>query len=263
MNDVLKKEIKETVKKSIRNFFLKKLKTGVKTTHVLDSIFPTERKIRSLIGGLETSMGTTLWEPLAKMFAKNNGFDVLEKEIMKPQPMPGLLSSEISKIRSERENINSWIQIDECKSRLREKAKDSINDVEEYISPPRGFGVDVFLTKDDKYFAYDIKTTQPNVEDFAKYNSQIINWYAYTYSRYPDRDITARIAFPFNPHKKDFWEKMGNKVFPLEKSVDALVENEFWDEISGIDNTFKHILSVFRELGDSDFRQEFSDIFYK
>ncbi|MGJ1417686.1 hypothetical protein [Sphingobacterium multivorum] len=33
---------------------------------ILDLVIPTERKIRSLVGGIETSLGTTLWEPLAK-----------------------------------------------------------------------------------------------------------------------------------------------------------------------------------------------------
>ena len=66
-----KEIIKLTVSKSIMSFFQNK---EVKVSHPLDLIFPRERQIRSLIGGLETSLGTQVWEPLAKMFAKNNGF---------------------------------------------------------------------------------------------------------------------------------------------------------------------------------------------
>lgn len=52
MNQNIKIKIKETLKTSLRNFFKNR---KVKTFHVLDYIFPVERRIRSLIGGLETS----------------------------------------------------------------------------------------------------------------------------------------------------------------------------------------------------------------
>ena len=71
MDHTVKQQIKENLKNSIRNFFKKK---EVKNYQVLDDIFPNERRIRSLIGGLETSLGTTFWEPIAKTLAKLNGF---------------------------------------------------------------------------------------------------------------------------------------------------------------------------------------------
>jgi hypothetical protein len=74
-----------TIQESITNFFQGKV---VKVEHVLDLIFPRERRIRSLIGGLETSLGTRLWEPLAKTFAEQGGFSVLdEKEFNKRVPV--------------------------------------------------------------------------------------------------------------------------------------------------------------------------------
>ncbi|HFG1940128.1 TPA: TdeIII family type II restriction endonuclease, partial [Vibrio cholerae] len=76
-NQEIKDLISKTVSENIHDFFKGK---EVKTSHVLDHIFPKERKIRSLIGGLETSMGTRVWEPLAKAFAKSNGFEVLNEK---------------------------------------------------------------------------------------------------------------------------------------------------------------------------------------
>ncbi|MHC5725610.1 MAG: TdeIII family type II restriction endonuclease, partial [Nostoc sp.] len=63
MDDYIKERIKENLKISIRKFFNNK---KVKNYQVLDDIFPNERRIRSLIGGLETSLGTTFWEPISK-----------------------------------------------------------------------------------------------------------------------------------------------------------------------------------------------------
>lgn len=56
MDHTVKQQIKENLKNSIRNFFKNK---EVKNYQVLDDIFPNERRIRSLIGGLETSLGTS------------------------------------------------------------------------------------------------------------------------------------------------------------------------------------------------------------
>ena len=77
--------VRITIQESITNFFQGKT---VKVEHVLDLIFPRERRIRSLIGGLETSLGTRLWEPLAKAFAEQGGFSVLdEKEFNRRVPV--------------------------------------------------------------------------------------------------------------------------------------------------------------------------------
>ena len=63
MNNLdLKKEIKVAIKDSVEAFFLGK---EVKVVHPLDLIFPKERRI-SLNCGLETSLGTRVWEPIAK-----------------------------------------------------------------------------------------------------------------------------------------------------------------------------------------------------
>ena len=57
--------------------------------HVLQEIFPVERRIRSIIGGLETSFGTTVWEPLAKYLAEQNGFTIKnEKKFEMPKDLP-------------------------------------------------------------------------------------------------------------------------------------------------------------------------------
>ena len=79
----MKELIKSTVEDSINAFFSGK---DVKVEHVLDLIFPKERRIRSLIGGLETSLGTRVWEPLAKAFANNNGFTVKDEKIFNNHP---------------------------------------------------------------------------------------------------------------------------------------------------------------------------------
>ena len=73
----IRKDLKITLKDAITNFFAGKEVTAF---HPLDLIFPRERRIRSLIGGLETSLGTQVWEPVAKTLARNNGFTILDEK---------------------------------------------------------------------------------------------------------------------------------------------------------------------------------------
>ena len=265
MDSYIKQEIKENLKSSIRNFFKGK---KVKNYQVLDDIFPNERRIRSLIGGLETSLGTTFWEPIAKTLAELNGFQVITTKILRAYPFPLLLQNELDKLVSERENKPNNIRLTtiECVQRLRNVAfKTNPQDILKFTSPPSGTGVDIHLAKDGVEYIFDIKTTQPNQGHFKEFNKQLLEWYAYRFAQYPDAKLEARIAIPFNPFPKPWYEEQKSKLSssPLEISKDLWVENEFWDFCSGEENTFDQLKSLFVELGRENFAAEFRDIFYK
>ncbi|MHC5828508.1 MAG: TdeIII family type II restriction endonuclease, partial [Nostoc sp.] len=101
MDDYIKERIKENLKISIRKFFNNK---KVKNYQVLDDIFPNERRIRSLIGGLETSLGTTFWEPISKTLAEINGFEIIQDNILVPTLFPQTLQNKLDKLVYKREN---------------------------------------------------------------------------------------------------------------------------------------------------------------
>ncbi|MFN7503737.1 MAG: TdeIII family type II restriction endonuclease, partial [Dolichospermum sp.] len=56
-------------------------------------------------------------------------------------------------------------------------------------------------------YIFDIKTTQSNQGDFKKFNKQMLEWYAYRLAKHPDANLEARIAIPFNPFKKSWYEE--------------------------------------------------------
>ena len=259
MDNNLKEEIKQSLKASIRKFFKGK---EVKKKHVLDHVFPAERRIRSLIGGLETSMGTTVWEPLAKTLARNNGFQVIEQNILKPEPFPELIKKEMDSLKDYRET--NILSTKECKKRLTSAALQvkKLNNSLKYISPPAGNGVDIYLLKQGKEYAFDLKTTSPNKGDFRKFNTQLLEWYTYRLCRDPDVEFEARIIIPFNPNDKDWYEHNKSKISPLSPREDLWVENEFWDFCSGYQDTWNEILKIFIQLGNENFGKEFEDIFY-
>lgn len=259
MDVQLKAEIKQSIERSIRNFFQGR---QVKVTHVLDLIFPVERRIRSLIGGLETSLGTTVWEPVAKVIAKANGFTVETKQLLMPNPFPEALRKEMYELKELREVRATWIPMEDCVRRLRAAALESDRTNLTYVPPPPGKGVDVYLCRDGKEYAFDIKTVQPNQGSGLGFNLQMLEWYAYRLCRDASANFEARIAFPFNPYQDDWWNHQGQRAYPLEKGKDAWVEDEFWDFCSGHSNTWAEILQIFEQLGKEDFGRQFNDIFY-
>ncbi len=259
-----KRIIKETVKTSIISFAKRNINKK-STFQILDLLIPNERRIRSVVGGLETSLGTTLWEPLAKALAKENGFEVINDKLEIPINMPSNLSNALTTIIDERKRkggaytaISSHKELRKvCQIFLRRK-------IESFEPAPKGRGVDIWLRKGNVNYFFDTKTVQPNLGNLTDYTEQLLTWYAYFYSRYPKARAQARIVFPYNPYNGDFWERTIGKGFPLQKNVEGWVENEFWDFCSGLKGTYKLIKESFSEIGESkELEKELKQLFYR
>jgi hypothetical protein len=252
--------IEETVEKSVTQFFKGK---EVKVTHVLDLIFPTERRIRSLIGGLETSFGTRVWEPLAKAFAKENGFLVHEeKEFNKSVPViPDILRHLISDFETKKKK-DIKIKVGLFAEQARELIiNHNLSSTIEMQPIPKGEGIDIWISQDDVHYLIDIKTNQINAGGGPKFLTNQLNWICYMLLKNVDAKVYPILAFPFNPHKSDFWDKERGKVSPLIPGEEARVGDEFWDFLLGRVETTKIIFTAFDNLGKKDFGKRFSYIF--
>lgn len=265
MKPELKSKIKGTIEKSIEKFFKNK---KVKVSHVLDKIFPNERRIRSLIGGLETSLGTTVWEPIAKILAESNGFEILDpKSFLMPIEIPNevvKLQNDWLQRREDRGNKDELIQFVEQLRKTIKKTKASERAKIKYKKLTAGKGVDLYFQKNGVEYLFDLKTNQINQGGGLALNQRLIDWYIYRLLKQPDIKIKCQIAFPFNPFKtKTWWEKQGARAYPLQQGKDALVENEFWDFLSGMKNTWSYINAIFEELGNEGLGNKYQKIFYK
>jgi hypothetical protein len=126
------------------------------------------------------------------------------------------------------------------------------NPIDRFVKAPTGYGVDIWLEKNNINYFFDTKTVQPSLGDFGKYLRQLLTWYAYFYSRFPQGQAAARIVFPYNPHNdRSFWDGATGNGRPLEPLNEGLVENEFWDFCSGLPNTFQLIKESFTEVQES------------
>lgn len=251
MSDKIDKTIRRAIIKSVTEFAKKSLRKKA-NFQVLDLIIPKERKIRSIVGGLETSLGSTLWEPLAKELAKNNGFEVISSKLMAPTIMPASLQNVLSNVIEDRLGLNPSLNGISSHNRIRESCQRFLKSpITSFTKAPTGFGVDIWLKKEGINYFYDTKTVQPNIGTLAKCMEQVLNWYTYFYCRFPSERAEGRIVFPYDPHNGNFWNKTINRGKPLDPVYEAQVENEFWDFCSGQEGTIEKIFAVFGEVAES------------
>jgi hypothetical protein len=248
----IKKIIEETIVNSISGF-AKNCSTNKKNTfQVLDLLIPKERKIRSIVGGLETSLGTTLWEPLVKSLALNNGFEVVQEKLKMPKNLSNSLQTMLTDIISQRNvGSNEYTPAESHEFIKNVCSTFKSNSDSDFVDVPEGRGVDVWLRKDDKNYLFDIKTVRPNVQAYKSYMEQILYWYAYFYSEFPKQEMEAYIVFPYNPYEGDFWSKTIGGGKPLSKGSEAQVADEFWGFCSGVTGTYDMILNSFKNIRKS------------
>lgn len=248
----VKQVVKDTVRSSIREFAKKSLKKKQKF-QILDLIIPRERKIRSIVGGMETSLGTTLWEPLAKALALKNDFVVIPDKLLCPVNIPSNLSNMLHMVIDDRKKNGGTYNAVKSHDEIKNVCQAFITrPIDSFEKPPKGRGVDIWLRKNGIDYFFDTKTVQPNLSSFTACMEQVLSWYAYYYSRNPAGSAQARIVFPYNPHQgHDFWEKAMGKGRPLEKDSEGWVEGQFWDFCSGVEGTFPLIKDAFTELKES------------
>ncbi|TGL11588.1 TdeIII family type II restriction endonuclease, partial [Leptospira levettii] len=175
----IKQIIRDTILDSIINFASRSL-TRKPEFQILDLIIPKERKIRSIVGGMETSLGKTLWEPLAKALSKENGFEIIEKDLEAPTNFPSILASTLHIIIDERKKDSNFYNAISSHEAIKQACQTFINNpISNFEKAPRGRGVDIWLKKDNVNYFFDTKTVQPNVGTFRILMEQVLYWYAY------------------------------------------------------------------------------------
>lgn len=244
--------VKSTIISSIENFAKKSLNRKPKF-QILDLIIPKERKIRSIVGGLESSLGTTLWEPLAKALAEKNGFNVIDQDLMCPTNMPSVLNNTLQSITDDRNAGGDVYDAEGSHDSIKKSCQGfKSRPIDSFEKPKSGRGVDIWLEKDGVNYFFDTKTVQPNLSTLIGCLDQLLGWYAFYYARYPDGNAQGRIVFPYNPTpEKSFWDGVIGGGKPLEPTTEAWVEDEFWDFCSGFDGTYSIITESFTEIRDS------------
>ena len=259
--------VEDTVKTAIVSYLDKK--SAPSTKHViLDSIFPTERRIRSIMGGLETSIGTKIWEKLSYEFARKSGFEIKDtKKFLKPKELPKRVSDYLSKVKQKRENSTNDHTFEDILSELHTICKEESNDNLTYVNTSSGDGIDMWFVKDSVNYIFDTKTVQINAGGGNNFANKVLHWYAYFWLKFPNEKIIAGIVFPYSPYGPTFdssswWKNNGNRAKPMQREKDAFVQDEFWDLITGTKNSWSKIKTGISRVDSAKLIEKYSSLFY-
>lgn len=260
----IKEITKDVVKTSFFNYFL--CRKDVSTRHILlYRFYPEESNIRSAIGGIETSLGITLWEKIAIKIASENNFELLnpKTQFLQPSKLPENIRNLLARYRERREsagqNMTIAQYVDELNIAINQL--DSVELPTTFVRLTKGSGVDIYLRKNGREYAFDLKTVQINAGGGTKFNETLMKWVTFRalYQKHQNTtyEFSAHIVIPYDPHvNSDWWTQFGDRAYPLDK-LDLKLGDEFWDLISGCRNTTISITNAFDELVSENFHDIF------
>ncbi len=240
-NDLQKNSVKETIKNALREKF-KNYKPESKHMPFHFKLLGKDRMaLYSFIQSLNTTFGTSIFEPVSVSFARLNSW-----EAKSHVPAGEQISEESFKV------------IQEIMSGL-ETAKTLPNKPEEIeairsvcqkgkMLEVKSTLVDLMLVnKHDEIFLFDIKTVKPNVGGFKEFKRTLLEWVAGTFASNPTAQVNTLIAIPYNPYEPQPYSRWTMRgMIDLEKELK--VAEEFWDFLGG-EGAYQTLLDCFEKAG--------------
>jgi len=247
---------KELIKNLLKKSILVKFQTYKPETQNMPFHYRLLGKDRmylySFIQSLNTTFGTSIYEPVALELAKDRFNVALTQVNAYPQISEGAQYT----IQSLLDNLTSATRIPNKKEELgllRQTCNKGV------MRPVKLTRIDLWLeTFENEIYLMDMKTAKPNIGNFKEYKRTLLEWAASEMARNPDVKIHTLIAIPYNPYEPkpyDRWTLRG--LFDLEYEI--LVGKELWDFLGG-ENSYDDLLDSF-ELAGIELRPEIDRYF--
>ncbi len=194
----------------------------------------------SFIQSLNTTFGTSIYEPVAVALAKNTFSDA------QSQFKPGNQISEeaqkvIQNIMNNLSTGNNTNKIDEIENIRAVCTKGKM-----YLI--RTVNADLYTKdKDGTIFLFDLKTTKPNVSNFKDFKRTLLEWCAIILAKNPQASIKTMIAIPYNPYEPAPYQRWTMKGM-LDLKEELVVAEEFWGLLGG-NGAYEELLNCFEKVG--------------
>lgn len=253
LDNSLKREVKDIIINSIKI----KLKNYKPETKYMPFHFRLLGKDRmalfSFIHSLNTTFGTSIFEPVAETLARNN-FTESKKQYVLGNTISEKAQIEIQHIINELSTGK-----DPDKNREVNRVKSVINKGK--TNKLKTVKVDLFL-KDSKgnVYLFDIKTAKPNISNFKDFKRTLLEWIAIYLTQNPNSYVNSYIAIPYNPYYPKPYERWTLKGM-LDIENELMVGEEFWNFLGGGD-IFDDLLDCFEQAG-LELRSEIDNYFKK
>jgi len=235
-----KKHIVETIKNCLRNKF-QNYKPESENMPFHYRLLGKDRMVLfSFIQSLNTTFGTSIYEPVAKELAQPN-FSFVETQYKLSNKITEEAQKEIQRIINDLSMGKNVDKLEEIERIRRVAQIGKVN----YL---KSTNVDLFLIgKDEKVYMFDLKTAKPNIKEFESYKRTLLEWTASYFYQYPKTVVFTMIAIPYNPYEPKPYARWTMKGM-LDLKYEVKVAEEFWDFLSG-NGTYQDLLDCFEQAG--------------
>ena len=193
----------------------------------------------SFIQSLNTTFGTSIFEPTAVALAKNN-FVKVEAQYVVGNTIYSDCQSKIQEI------INTLtVNPKPDKNRELSILKDALNGTLNKLKPTK---VDLFVeSKSGEQYLFDLKTVKPNKGDFQKFKQTLLEWAGIALTQDNKAKVHTLIAIPYNPYEPQPYQRW-TMAGMLDLQNELKVAEEFWNFLGG-ENTYSGLLDCFEKAG--------------
>ncbi|OGZ33237.1 MAG: restriction endonuclease, partial [Candidatus Portnoybacteria bacterium RBG_13_41_18] len=207
----------------------------------------------SFLQSLNTTFGTSIYEPVAKELAKT-----IFREVYTQYKLGNIITHDaqvaIQKIMND---LSNGSEVD------KEKETDKIRLVARTgkTNKLKSVKVDLFLmSKSGEVYMFDLKTVKPNIGDFVYYKRNMLEWLAVYFYQNPKAQAHTLISIPYNPYEPKPYKRWTMKGM-LDLKEEVMVAEEFWDFLGG-KGAYIDLLDCFEKAG-VELRPEIDNYFSK
>ncbi len=207
----------------------------------------------SFIHSLNTTFGTSIFEPVAETLASINFLEAKKQYV---------LGTNISE--------NAQLEIQHIINELSTgKDPDKTNEIERIrnvatigkMNKLKTVKVALFLKdRNGHVHLFDIKTAKPNISNFKDFKRTLLEWIAIYLAENPEANVHSYIAIPYNPYEPKPYERWTLKGM-LDLNQELKVADEFWDFLGGT-GAYEELLNCFERVG-IELRPEIGKYFEK
>ncbi|WP_200763779.1 TdeIII family type II restriction endonuclease [Nitrosophilus alvini] len=207
----------------------------------------------SFIHSLNTTFGTSIFEPVAETLASKN-FSEAKKQYVLGTNISEKAQLEIQHIINELTTGKDPDKTTEIE-RIRNVATIG------KMNKLKTVKVDLFLRdRTGHVHLFDIKTAKPNISNFKDFKRTLLEWIAIYLAENPEANVHSYIAIPYNPYEPKPYERWTLKGM-LDLDQELKVADEFWDFLGGT-GAYKELLNCFEKVG-IELRSEIDKYFEK
>src|SRR3990167_5120702 len=194
----------------------------------------------SFLQSLNTTFGTSIYEPVAEELAKK-----AFKEVHTQYELGNIITegaqNEIQKIMNKLSVdgvVNKTTETERIRKVSRSGEQNKLKSVK----------VDLFLvSKRDEVFMFDLKTVKPNKGNFISYKRNMLEWLAVYFFQNPKAKASTLISIPYNPYEPKPYIRWTMKGM-LDLKEEVKIAEEFWDFLAG-KGTYNNLLDCFEQAG--------------